>query len=163
MFVEGRLTMPVPNLGVPRSMIGFPDADSPRNPLHSPPITAPMNAKRPEPDMVQVVHPTTGEVLDVTPSNARDMVRLDGWLMHVKNEPKQDESEEEENLDDDGGSEPKLDEEGKPVFDADELGQLRKEFYELAGHEADGRFGKKALNEAIAKLKEAPPAAAAAE
>jgi hypothetical protein len=94
---------------------------------------------------VKVIDPKTGETYEMSTSNARDKVRLDGWKMAYVEPPPAPVEESED------GKTPEVEAAPKRL---DALEGLRKEYAQLAGKPADGRWGKKALVTKIQLLKE---------
>lgn len=95
---------------------------------------------------MRVRDPETGNVYEMSIWNARDKVRLDGWLL---DEPPPEPVALTEGKDKDAP--PEVEAAKKPLV---ELEALRAEYYEVTGKKADGRWGKKALSTKIELAKE---------
>ncbi len=133
---------PLPS-NLPVSTIGLPKGNS-----------RPMRA---EDTLTKVTDPATGKVYEMSRSNARDKVRIDGWTMAVDKAPPQPAeavAKEEPKVDDDIGEFDTMEDKKEPT----ELDLLRKEYEDVSGKEADKRWGKSALQNRI-ELAKSPPVA----
>jgi hypothetical protein len=117
----------------------------------SPAIEAMLSGRRTEHKMVPVWHPETGEKIIVTQFNARDMIRLDGYLDYDPKAPEQDEDEAAHQME--ASTVGDYSAETSPHMK--DLQALRDQLLRL-GVKVDARWGLKRLKEEVAKFEVEP-------
>jgi hypothetical protein len=127
----------------------------------SPALKAQIEGRRTEHRLVSVWHPTTGEKLNVTQFNARDMMRHDGYLDYDPATGKrEDEVEDEAAAEEVEASAQDTDYSEEIPDHMKALHGLRDQLTRL-GVKVDARWGMKRLREELARFEvpEATPAA----